>query len=108
MARVADLWETVQHHFCFEGLVLHCKGVTNELADRASRKDEDVVQSSMEEAAKEEIHGVLGCKRVPAVWVFGDENVDILDELITLTATTSKKRKLTALTNASSLLPFPI
>ena len=38
MARVADLWEAAQHFFCFEGLVLHCSGVSNELAAGRSCK----------------------------------------------------------------------
>ena len=38
MARVADLWEAAQHFFCFEGLALHCSGVSNELAAGRSCK----------------------------------------------------------------------
>ena len=105
MARVADLWEAAQHFFSFEGLVLHCSGVTNELADRASRKNDDEVQASMEEAAEKENVGVKECVRVPAVWKFGDEHVDILDELIRLTTDSTKKRNLIALTKSTSHPP---
>jgi hypothetical protein len=107
MARVADLWEAAQHFFGFEGLVLHCSGVTNELADRASRKNEDEVQRSMEEAAKAENVGERGCKRVPAVWKFGSETVDILDELIALTGESVKKRKMLELTKTASHPALP-
>ena len=108
MARVADLWEDAQHHFGFEGLLLHCKGVTNELADRASRKDDADVQRSMEEAAEAEGVGQRGCRRVPAVWTFGEERVDILDELIALTSTANNLRQHHKLTHSASHLPLPL
>ena len=59
----------------------------------------------MEEAAERENVGVTECVRVPAVWKFGDEHVDILDELIRLTADSTKKRKLIALTKSTSHSP---
>jgi hypothetical protein len=108
MARVADLWEDAQHHFGFEGLVLHCKGATNELAGRASRKDDSDVQLSMEEAAAAEAVGKQGYRRVPAVWSFGTESVDILDELISLTLTAYTLRQHHKLTTSASHLPLPL
>jgi hypothetical protein len=37
MVRITELWEDIQFYFHFEGLLVHCKGVSNELADRANR-----------------------------------------------------------------------
>lgn len=93
MARIADLWEDVQFHYGFEGLLVHCKGRTNELADRASRLEEQKLQSGMEEAAKMEGVGPKGCKRVPAKWSFGTETIEIMEELIALTEEAGRQRK---------------
>ena len=36
MQMVCDMWEDLQHTFCFEGLVLHVAGTENRLSDKAS------------------------------------------------------------------------
>jgi len=102
MSRIADLWEDVQFHFGFEGLLVHCKGSTNELADRASRLPEQELQAGMMEAAAAEGVGAHGCRRVETQWSFGNENIDVLDELIRLTETAGRKRKLKLRTNGTS------
>ena len=68
---MAELWEDLQYHFHFEGLVVHCSGVTNEIADRASRLDEDALQTGIEEAVKLEELPVEKCLRLPSQWSFG-------------------------------------
>jgi hypothetical protein len=47
MSKIADLWEDVQFHFGFEGLLVHCKGITNEMADRASQLPESELQTRL-------------------------------------------------------------
>jgi len=107
MSRIADLWEDVQFHFGFEGLLVHCKGSTNELADRASRLPEQELQAGMMEAAAAEGVGAHGCRRVETQWSFGNENIDVLDELIRLTETAGRKRKLKLRTNGTSSHSLP-
>ena len=103
MVRITELWEDIQHHFHFEGLLVHCQGISNELADRASRLDDDVLQPGMEEAARLEDLPITTCRRIPAVWSFGTHNIDIIDELITLTAQANQDRA----DKSASLLPNP-
>jgi hypothetical protein len=105
MARVVDLWEDIQHFFGFEALMIHCKGEWNEIADRASRWDDSVVQGGVEEAVREERLGEIPCTRITPKWSFGDETVDILDELISLTAAAVAARKETTLTTPASHHP---
>ena len=52
----------------------------------------------MEEAIREENLGVTECTRIDAKWSFGEESVDVLDELIALTATAVAARKAAPLT----------
>ena len=85
MSRVTELWEDAQYYFHFEGLMVHCKGVTNEIADRASRLEENTMQAGIEEAARLEDLPVEKCQRLPSQWSFGLHNIDILDDLILLT-----------------------
>ena len=92
MARVAELWEDVQYHYHFEGLMVHCSGVTNEIADRASRLDESDLQAGIEEAVKLENLPVEKCLRLPSQWCFGTQPIDILDELILLTKQSQNAR----------------
>jgi hypothetical protein len=107
MARVVDLWEDIQHFFGFEALMIHCKGEWNEIADRASRWDDSVVQGGVEEAVREERLGEMTCTRITPKWSFGDETVDILDELTSLTAAAVAARKETTLTTPASHHPTP-
>jgi hypothetical protein len=102
MARVVDLWENIQHYFGFEGLMIHCKGEWNEIADRASRWDEDVVQAGVEEAVREEELGVQVCTRIDPKWAFGGDTVDIIDDLIALTAAAVAARIDATITNPAS------
>jgi hypothetical protein len=106
MARIADSWEDVQFHFGFEGLLVHCKGSTNELADRASRLEEQKLQAGMEEAAKMEGVGPKGCKRAPAKWAFGSESIEITEELMVLTREVNVQRKRKR-SNEDTSLPTP-
>jgi hypothetical protein len=92
MVRVTELWEDIQFYYHFEGLLVHCKGESNELADRASRLDEASLQDGMEEAAKLEELPVTECRRLPSVWSFGTTSIDILDELIDLTKQANQDR----------------
>ena len=92
MSRVAELWEDAQYYFHFEGLMAHCKGVTNEIADRASRLEESAMQAGIEEAARLEDLPVDKCQRLPSQWSFGLHNIDILDDLILLTAQSKAAR----------------
>jgi hypothetical protein len=92
MARVAELWEDVQYHYHFEGMMVHCSGVTNEIADRASRLDESALQAGIEEAVKSEELPVEKCLRLPSQWSFGTQPIDILDELILLTKQSKNAR----------------
>jgi hypothetical protein len=108
MSRIADPWEDVQFHFGFEGLLAHCKGSTNEMADQAIRLPEQELQAGMTEAAAAEGVGARGCRRVKTQWNFGEENVGVLDELIRLTEAAGRKRKLKLRANgASSISPLP-
>jgi hypothetical protein len=108
MSKIADLWEDVQFYFGFEGLLVHCKGSTNELADRASRLPEKDLQAGMMEAAAMEGAEAHGHRRVETQWCFGEETVGALGELIRLTETAGRKRKHQSVPNkASSLPPFP-
>lgn len=102
MSRVAELWEDVQYYFHFEGLMVHCKGATNEIADRASRLDESALQAGIEEAAKLEELPVEKCQRLPSQWSFGLHNIDILDDLILLT-----KQPQAARNNKTASPPHP-
>jgi hypothetical protein len=92
MVRITELWEDIQFHFHFEGLLVHCKGASNELADRASRLDDAMLQTGMEEAAQMEKLPITECRRIPSVWSFGQHNIEILDELINLTAQANQDR----------------
>jgi hypothetical protein len=92
MVRVTELWEDIQFYYHFEGLLVHCKGENNELADRASRLDETELQQGMEEAAQLEELPITECRRLSSVWSFGTTTIDILDELIVLTAQANQDR----------------
>ena len=105
MSKIADLWEDVQFHFGFEGLLVHCKGITNEMADRASRLPESELQAGMMEAAAMEGVGAHGCRRVETKWSFGGEPVDALDTLILLTKRAGRKRKIKTISKGMSSPP---
>jgi hypothetical protein len=104
MVRVTELWEDIQFYYHFEGLLVHCKGEINELADRASRLDEALMQEGMEEAARLEELPITECRRLPSVWSFGTTSIDVLDELIKLTKQANQDRSDKA---ASQSLPPP-
>jgi hypothetical protein len=107
MARIADLREDMQFFYGFEGLLVHCKGQQNNLADQASRLEEGKLQAGMEDAAHVEGVGAKGCKRVPAQWNFGSESIAIMEELINLTEEAGRQRKRKRSNEAPSLPTTP-
>jgi hypothetical protein len=78
MQIVCDLWEDMQHTYCFEGLVLHCRGEDNRLSDVGSRCKRD---GEVDGAMRKELRalGMDGVEpmRVPVEWRVGEINIDI-------------------------------
>ena len=83
MQMVCDMWEDLQHTFCFEGLVLHVAGTENRLSDKASRckRENDVPAALLNELAKLGMAEVE-LKKFEVVWESGDVHVDISDFLL--------------------------
>ena len=82
MNLVVNAWEDVQFHYAFEGLLVHCPGVDNVLADLASRAD----QNGMRKALQKEMdrQGMDGVQLVQCevVWRVHDINIDYEQQLL--------------------------
>jgi hypothetical protein len=74
MAVICDIWEDLQHHFGFEGLVVHCKASQNKLADVCSREKWGSVEPALVRLL-EQRGAEVDLQRVPLLWTAG--NVDL-------------------------------
>lgn len=83
MQGVCNLWEDLQHKFCFEGLVLHCDGKDNRLSDKASRcKSSDDVEAALRvELDLLGMNEITPC-RVDVEWKVGELQMDITSQLL--------------------------
>jgi len=94
MEIIVNLWEDLQSHFNFEGLVLFCPGKENNLADIASRHDATNVQECMEQELQR-----IGMDDVRAVreevrWKCGKIDLRVEEEVLR-----TKKQRLSATKN---------
>jgi hypothetical protein len=77
------MWEDLQHHYCFEGLVLHCEGAENRLSDCASRcKDKTKVEARLRKELNSLGMQEVKLRRTTVEWSVGDVNVDITPQLL--------------------------
>ena len=84
MALICDLWEDLQHQFSFEGLVVHCAGEENRLADICSRRKDSEMESAMLEVLNS--RGVTAeCERVPTAWKAGRVDIGVEEALLAST-----------------------
>ena len=82
MMMVVNAWEDLQFEFAFEGLLVHCAGKLNTLADIASRAD----QKNMQEELRYEIHkqelGNIELQKCEVVWNVNDIDINYEDQLL--------------------------
>jgi hypothetical protein len=83
MTAVCDLWEDIQFHFGFEGLVVFVEGAKNKWADMASRISPPDMPALFEEAFVSDGVPVLKCLSVPVVWSRGVLHCGLHDTIFT-------------------------
>ena len=84
MEMMCELWEDLQFHFCFEGLVLHVPGVENRLSDIGSR----IRENRMEEKLQEELQRLhmqdVVLQDQDVAWKVGDVDIRVEKQLLAL------------------------
>jgi hypothetical protein len=85
MIIMCELWEDLQFHYCFEGLVLHCPGKDNRLSDIGSRMRVDKMEAKLqEEMTRLGMHDVQLMEE-GVLWRVGDVDINVAGVLLALT-----------------------
>ena len=93
MNLVVNAWEDVQFYYGFEGLLVHCPGVDNVLADMASRADQNGMEESLQnEMDNQEMDGVQ-LVRCEVVWRVHNINIDYEQQLLHYTEQRANLRR---------------
>jgi hypothetical protein len=84
MEMMCELWEDLQFHYGFEGLVLHCPGKENRLSDIGSRMRENRMESKLqEEMTRLQMTDVM-LHEQPVIWRVGEIDINVEAQLLAL------------------------
>ena len=86
MEMMCELWEDLQYHYAFEGLVLHCPGKENRLPDIGSRMMEKRMEAKLQEEMTRLKMTNVKLKLTDVLWRVGDIDIDMEPQLLMLRA----------------------
>ena len=90
MEIMCELWEDLQFHFAFEGLVLHVPGKDNRLSDIGSRIKANRMEGKLqEELARLEMTNVI-LREQDVEWSVGEIDINVEHKLLALTSFTTE------------------
>ena len=82
MTMVVNAWEDLQFEFAFEGLLVHCAGKLNTLADIASRADQNNMQKELRHEMQKQELGEIELKQCEVVWNVNDIDINYEEQLL--------------------------
>ena len=84
MEIMCELWEDLQFHFAFEGLILHVAGKENRLSDIGSRMRVNMMETKLQEEMRQLEMTDVQLVEQDVAWVCGDINIDVEEQLLLL------------------------
>ena len=82
MNMVINAWEDVQFEYGFEGLIVHCPGVDNVLADLASRADQFGMREELQKEMNRQNMDGVELEECDVVWRVRDISIEYEDKLL--------------------------
>jgi hypothetical protein len=84
MQVMCDLWEDLQFHFAFEGLIVHCPGKENRLSDIGSRIKQDKMEGKLQEELTRLGMEEVQLREQAVSWRAGDIDIDVEERLLAI------------------------
>ena len=81
---MCELWEDLQFHFAFEGLILHVAGKENRLSDIGSRMRVNIMEEKLQDEMRQLEMTDVQLVEQDVAWVCGDINIDVEEQLLLL------------------------